>query len=1217
MPDQSTLYPNLSWDLFAIFNDNATGSFEDMCRDLFYCEYLHENRNPHSDHNNPGVEVLPILEPKRDDGEPQKLISFQAKYFKRSINNNQIKESLKQAVKHYKGQLGRIYLFCNIVISKDSDRFRQFHAVLKPANIELELVTDRDIFTLLRKHKRVADYYFQDRKRATMGASDLMKSTAIVSSVSEFAPNQQQVFQNPILQNLLKSEIQKCKEAILDLNFGVLKTQLNLLNVAADTEKMIAYYQLLLAAHDREDFEILIKDVPDELKEQAFWLKSFCRNPRDISFDEIRDFSPETQVVTLVILFAEQRWENILDLYIFRDSAASDILKAFDYHYALALFNLREEGKAHEVLSVLFEKYHEPRFELYSVCAQLNQTNRSFVFGNAEQTCLVKDLLEDLDRAKLHAIDQLKNNGNLIATIELQSCFNLGATEKTYIDEAITRYNGYPEEVRRFDGVRLFMALCYEIGGDLEKAIELLSQCGWRDEEAIAARYITALIDFKQYDTAIRCFDEIKIKTPRTESVYFLALSRVNDEKYENKLKKAVDDHRCSFEDLLLYGFYIEDQEIFRRIIVPELEELLSGDLNNVELQVKIGLLAILAKNGELELTATLLSSIPNVDAINSFVAHDIYRGLFNAVNKDNRATRKKDYDDNELFIIERIANRFYEAEIYKRDFLQIKLMCASAANMEFSMLKYSKELFEYTHDVQTAKNIIALLYKRNETRKEEYEPYLVPLTETEDPRILMAASSALWKLGKYDDADFYAYKALYNLNGKDDFEVYKSLFGYHNLNLQRNKDLPVRKSITGNMIVSLKSGDDLWEIALDSESDFGDSNNHSLEVEHISKQDPIYSKLIGAGIRQVLNLRGKNYQVISFEPREVAMGRFIFKKVSEYPDKFNVYTISIEDTEEMVKQMLALSDQREHTQKLLELYNFKDNQLGIPIDWFAQGNYEKYIATMQYLLYTRDLAYYAGEPRLENVIKTKYIPTLSTFVLLALHEWLNVLDWLQGEIIIPESYLDFFKEQYAIELKTQAVSGGSLVPLDDGKFTIIENNKKLPEIWEKIIAKCELYSTVKVMDEERIAFKALENHSWERLFGKFNMDKMQLDGLLVAKREDGVYLCDDLFFRKIAEHNHIKHINFASILYANTDHAEVMPIILELSKTNYIYTPLRYSGEAEWKQLVDNLLDGEKKKAYYEDVLIAYFNAWDQYLREIFGESGKSDDNQDDEITT
>jgi hypothetical protein len=45
-------------------------------------------------------------------------------------------------------------------------------------------------------------------------------------------------------------------------------------------------------------------------------------------------------------------------------------------------------------------------------------------------------------------------------------------------------------------------------------------------------------------------------------------------------------------------------------------------------------------------------------------------------------------------------------------------------------MLKYSKELFEYTHDVQTARNIIALLYERNETRAEEYEPYLSVLKE-------------------------------------------------------------------------------------------------------------------------------------------------------------------------------------------------------------------------------------------------------------------------------------------------------------------------------------------------------------------------------------------------------------------------------------------------------------------------------------------------------
>ena len=113
MMDQSTIYPNLSWQQFAVFNDNATDAFEDMCRDLFYCEYLHETRNPHSDHNNPGVEVRPILEPLRDDGQLQKYISFQAKYFESAISDSQISKSLKKAASYYNGQLGRIYLFCN------------------------------------------------------------------------------------------------------------------------------------------------------------------------------------------------------------------------------------------------------------------------------------------------------------------------------------------------------------------------------------------------------------------------------------------------------------------------------------------------------------------------------------------------------------------------------------------------------------------------------------------------------------------------------------------------------------------------------------------------------------------------------------------------------------------------------------------------------------------------------------------------------------------------------------------------------------------------------------------------------------------------------------------------------------------------------------------------------------------------------------------------
>ena len=184
-------------------------------------------------------------------------------------------------------------------------------------------------------------------------------------------------------------------------------------------------------------------------------------------------------------------------------------------------------------------------------------------------------------------------------------------------------------------------------------------------------------------------------------------------------------------------------------------------------------------------------------------------------------------------------------------------------------------------------------------------------------------------------------------------------------------------------------------------------------------------------------------------------------------------------------------------------------------------------------------------------------------------------------------------------------VSGGSLVPLDDGKFTIMERDKRIPEIWERIISKCESYMITTVTDDERISFEVIENYTWERLFGKINIDKMQLDGLIVANREKGVYICDDLFFRKIATAKRIKNINFATLLYINDDIDRVMPIILELSKTNYLYTPIRSRNAEELEQLFDNLLDGEMKNSYYLDVFNDYLNAWNQAMRETFDENG------------
>lgn len=360
MREQHKKYSNISWALFEVFNDNKTEAFEAMCLDLFSNEYLKGTRNPHADHNNPGVEVVPIQEPERIDGQSRRYISFQAKYFENSISDSQIIHSLEVAVRHYAGKLDVIYLFCNKVISQNSKRYRKYEEVLAPANIKLELVTDKDIFALLRKHSKVADYFFQDRKRATVGANPLMDAITFPASVSDVEPPSTSERSSEIWQELVDEKIQKCRCAVKDLKFGELKSELDKL-VKIDemlTDERIILYRIIYAIHNKEDITELINLLPEEQREEAYWIKSFSKNPHNISIDELTALTSELQIVVLDILFASQCWNCIQELHKDRDKITSDVLKAFDFHYGLSLFNLGDFEQSHIILEAVGEILH-------------------------------------------------------------------------------------------------------------------------------------------------------------------------------------------------------------------------------------------------------------------------------------------------------------------------------------------------------------------------------------------------------------------------------------------------------------------------------------------------------------------------------------------------------------------------------------------------------------------------------------------------------------------------------------------------------------------------------------------------------------------------------------------------------------------------------------------------------------------------------------------
>ncbi|MCD8231851.1 MAG: hypothetical protein LUD14_08570 [Clostridiales bacterium] len=550
------------------------------------------------------------------------------------------------------------------------------------------------------------------------------------------------------------------------------------------------------------------------------------------------------------------------------------------------------------------------------------------------------------------------------------------------------------------------------------------------------------------------------------------------------------------------------------------------------------------------------------------------------------------------------------EAAVFKKEFLQIKYLCAGANEKRFSMLKYAKELFEIMHDEGMARNIIALLFERNERDYNAYKPYMDILKDSTNPDYCMAVASAMLRLGKADEADLYAYKALYYLNDREDYEIYKNYFGYYNQTLNRHHDDGKLKSVRGTSVVALEENSPADEkmpkgiiLCLDSESEFSDKSNTSMGIRHIPSNDSLYIKLQGCALNQVLKVGEINYRITDIQSRTSFAVRFIFRKINAHPEKFDgtVLVLKSEKPEELIEQIKSLTGTTGRTEELLDFYHFKGSEIGLPIDSLVDGDYDRYIDALKMLLYLKDQALYAGEPTYLDGEKQEYVPTLSTLVLLSSMDILNLLNEIKESILLPASYKYFFADRYAHAKVISSASPGKLANINN-QLTMIENDPSCIKIWERIIDFCENCKTIEITDEERIEFSFGENLNGEQFLSAAQLHVIQLDSFILAKKEQAIYLCDDLFFRKMATLDKIENINSASLLLYHRDENFVVPVVMELSRTNYLFIPLLARTDEEARELKENILDGELKKKYYSDMLVRY-SVWRRAIHELFGE--------------
>lgn len=146
---------NLSWAKFEVNNPNKQFAFENMCRSLFFREFVLESEVLHSDPNHPGIEVAPVRSKHGDFN-----ISFQAKYFDSNISYAQIKESLKKMLKVYVGCIDKVYLFCNKDVTSTSSSYRDIVEMLDVSGVAIILITGQTILDKVMNYSTIFTTYF-------------------------------------------------------------------------------------------------------------------------------------------------------------------------------------------------------------------------------------------------------------------------------------------------------------------------------------------------------------------------------------------------------------------------------------------------------------------------------------------------------------------------------------------------------------------------------------------------------------------------------------------------------------------------------------------------------------------------------------------------------------------------------------------------------------------------------------------------------------------------------------------------------------------------------------------------------------------------------------------------------------------------------------------------------------------------------------------------
>lgn len=944
-----------------------------------------------------------------------------------------------------------------------------------------------------------------------------------------------------------------------------------------DELKQRIYYLKFMQQLQREDAEAA-EDCRDNLesplKEESEALLEIIREKR--AGHKLNDLRPETQAFALERLFSMGAYETILSWYNERkESKNLPLEKCWQYYGALSAFNMGDYKAARDRLEKIKVDPDHPKYEYFFCIACISEIFSRLDVENVYDE--LKDASEALERFLEKHPDMSQREQSLLLNTRLYSALMLG------LDFFEERYKLLTDEEKKMDLVKWYKGICWEEKGEFQKALECYLSIGEPQGSGYFFHLMHCYIELGKWLEALQFYEnaaEDIRNISDMKGMWLFALFHAELEKFATELEKASEQYKA---DVLQY-FPIayaarESADAFKRIIEPVLRQKTEQIKKLSSAGLKFQYCEILAQNGCGDICTDVLGEVADFNRISK---NDIYAFEENVYYSEKIEPVWK----------EKIADILIEKDAVQTSAMLLKLEALKQQSKYIGAVQLSQELYDKTHDIALAHNMIAMILKACPDKIDTYGKYVSILEDSKDPRSMITAASAYAQMGKRSLAENSAYEALNMLNGQDDFDVYECFMTVHNglLNGERNEDIEP-DTVKVNTAVELQGENDRIIVCIEERAnDIWKNCENGCDAKHIDDTDSLYYKLFGHKLGEEVIVDNRKYSIHSILNKHTYAFRYVLEKLESHPEQvkmpFKVFHAS--SVEEMIQQMKENIPVQDN-QLLLDHYHMIGNELGLPLEGICNGGYEKYIDIMRGLLYNKNQAFYAGQIcDISDISACKYVLTLPSLLILNEFGCLDLLEYIKENILVPHSLIVFLRDQLEEERRLQVISPGSMQKTESGELVMVRSDPSQIHMWECLLSMVVDLKRCNVTDSDVLNFHFLDNFDLDQLRSGFKLSRNQIDAIVLARREKAVYICDDLFLRKIASACGImcnSSMFLLKLLYEK-DPVRAVEILKTVSKSNYIYSPMLPLNRDDFKEIWGNLLDGDYKKKYYSPIL-------------------------------